>query len=154
MSTGTTLVTVKQAIVTALRARAGLTGIQVMHGPDDFPSGDDGLKDESIWLGDAKWLAMEIPTMKAGTKDVDETYELEVMIQVLKNDGSTQETADLRAAVLLAEVQQAFAEAPDFSPVIFEATFELRDHKTGQLATTGHGSRFEGIVEVFARLSP
>lgn len=155
MITGTTLVDVKQAIVTALRARSGLTGVQVLYGPDDFPSGDDHLEDESIWLGNATWDEYAIPVLKAGTKKVDEDYELEFFLQVLKRDGTTQEAADIRARVLLIELQQALAENPAISDHIFWAQLRLRNHITGQFAAgPGHGSRFEGVINVRARLFP
>lgn len=155
MSTGTTLVVLKQALVTALRARSGLAGVQVLYGPDDFPLGQDQVQDEAIWLGDTTWLESEIPVFNTGTKKVDEVYQLEWVVQVIKADGSTQETADLRAVALLAELQQALAETPALSPQVFWALIRMRRHATGQVvAGPSHGSRFEGAVEVKARLAP
>lgn len=155
MATGTSLVTAKQVLVTALRARPGLSGVQVMLGPDDFPSGDDHLKNEAIWFGDARWLESEIPVMKSGTLKVDETFELDWFVQVIKPDGSTQEAADLRAVALLAELQQSLAETPRPTTEILWALIRLGRHATGQFGSgPGHGSRFEGTVEVKARLAP
>jgi hypothetical protein len=155
VSTGTTLVAVKQALVTALRARAGLAGVQVLLGPDDFPSGDDHLEEESIWFGDATWDEFDIPLIHAGTKTYEETYEVDWFVQVLKADGSSQETADVRALALFAEFQQALAESPQFIPEVFWGILRLRRHLTGQLSPgPGHGSRFEGGLEIKARLAP
>jgi hypothetical protein len=155
MATGTSLVALKQALVTALRARAGLTGVQVLYWPDDFLVGDDHLKNEAIWFGNARWLESEIQVLTAGTKPVDEVYEIDWYVQVLKEDGSTQETADLRAVALLAELQQALAETPQPSTQSFWALIRLGQHFTGQLVPgPNHGSRFEGTVEVRARLAP
>lgn len=155
MSTGTSLITLKQALVTSLRARAGLTGVQVLYGPDDFTAPDDHVEDEAIWLGDTIWIESEIPVMMIGTKKVDETYELDWIVQVVRADGSTQEATDLRAVALLAELQQALAETPVISAQTFWALIRMRRHATGQVVTgPGHGSRFEGVVEVKARLAP
>lgn len=158
MSTGTTLVALKQALVTKLRARAGLSGVQVLYAIDDFEPGDDHLRNEAIWLGNAKWLAPDgsnIANMRAGTKKIDEVYELELFVQVLKDDGSTQEAADVRAEALLAEVQQQFAETPQITPQVFWAEERPREHIIGQLPTgPGHGARFERVVWAKARLAP
>lgn len=155
MTTGTSLVTVKQTMVTALRARAGLAGVQVLYGPDDFVSSDDHVENEAIWFGDTEWTTYEMPVMRAGTQKVDENYELTWTIQVIKDDGSTQEVCDLRAKALLAELQQALAEAPGISPETFWVQLRLQRHKTGQVVSgPGHGARFEGVLEVRARLTP
>jgi hypothetical protein len=158
MATGTSLIALKQALVTALRARAGLASVQILYGPDDFEAGDDHLQEEAIWLGNALWTNSEIPVMKAGTKEVAETFELEFFVQVLKSDGSSQETADLRAKALLTELQQALAEDPMLvaqAPPILWALLQMRRHVTGTLDVgPNHGSRFEGVIEVKARLKP
>lgn len=155
MTTGTSLVAVKQALVTALRARAGLTGVQVLYAFDDFEVGDDHVQDDAIWFTDTEWIESEITVWNTGTKKVDETYSLGWTIQVLKADGATQETADLRAKTLLVELQQALAEVPVISAEILWALLRMTRHATGQLVSgPGHGSRFEGVVEVRARLAP
>lgn len=154
MATGTTLVLMKQALVTALRARPGLAGVQVLYGVDDFPEGDDHLEQESIWFGEATWPDTEIPTMRGGTKEVDETYELSWVIEVIKSDGSLQEAADLRGKALLVELQQALAENPQPSAEVLWAELKIRRHIPGQVAPGGHGARFEGVIEVRARLFP
>lgn len=155
MTTGTSLVAVKQALVTALRARPGLSGVQVLYGIDDFPTGDDHLEEEAIWFGEATWPDTEIPTLRAGTKEVDETYELAWVVEVIKPDGSSQEAADVRAKALMVELQQALAENPQIAPEILWAVFVIRRHVPGQVASgPGHGSRFEGVIEVRARLFP
>lgn len=155
MTTGTSAVAVKQAMVTALRARPALATVMVLYAADDFPSGKDHLEAEAIWFGNTTWNDYSIPLIKAGTKKVDEDYETEWFIQVLKDDGSTQETADLRAKALLVEIQQALAEVPGISAEIFWAQLRVQSHFTGQLASgPGHGSRFEGVINVRARLYP
>jgi hypothetical protein len=155
MSTGTSLVALKQALITALRARAGLVGVQVLYAAGDFQTGDDHLEGEAIWLRNTEWESSEFPVMRAGTKKVDEVYALEVFVQVLKTDGSSQETADLRALALVAELQQALAETPQVSAQTFWGELKMRRHITGQLSPgPGHGSRFEAVIWVKARLAP
>jgi hypothetical protein len=155
VTTGTSLVALKQALITALRARAGLAGVQVLYASDDFPSGDDHVEDESIWFGDTEWIESEIQVWNTGTKKVDEVYAVDWVVQVVKTDGSLQEAADLRATVLLVELQQALAETPQVSSEVFWGLLRMRRHATGQvLSGPGHGSRFEGVIEVKARLAP
>lgn len=155
MTTGTSLVAFKQALVAALRARPGLATVQVLYGPDDFPPGDDHVKNESIWLGDTTWDEFFIPLIRAGTKKVEENFALQWFLQVIKDDGSSQEAADIRAQALLVELQQVLAVNPQISTEIFWAQLQVQRHATGQLAAgPGHGSRFEGIIQVRARLFP
>lgn len=147
MSTGTSLVTFKQALRTALTARPGMSGVQVSYA---FP--EDDLQAESLWFEDAV-TSNEIPVMKAGTKKVDEEYTLDAVIQVLKQQGESQETADLRAAALLAELQQALAENPQITPEIQWVEMAGWEHTPGKL-NAGHGSRFNVTLRVRARLFP
>lgn len=155
MTQGTAMLAFRQALVTALRARASLADVQVLYAPDDFESGDDHLQDEAIWFGDTEWVESVIPTMKAGVKHVDETFLMEFFLQVVKADGSTQETADIRAKALIAEVQQELATNPDLTyPTILWAEMHLKKHHILQVNPgPGHGSKFDGDIEVHARLS-
>lgn len=155
MTTGTSLVAVKQAMVTALRARAGLAGVQVLYASDDFEDGDDHVQDEAIWFGNANWIESEIPVWNTGTKKVDETYAIDWTVQVLKPDGKSQEACDVRARVLVAELQQALAETPVISAEILWGLFRVTRHQVGQFVPgPGHGARFSGVIEVRARLAP
>lgn len=150
MTTGTTLIPFKQAVKAALAARPGLAGATVHY---QYPS--TAITNEDIWLDKAE-CDTSIPVMRAGTKKVDEEYTLTIIIQVLKMQGEGQEAADVRAAQLLAEVQQLFAETPQLIPEIqwsqvagwqnFVGPFEGKD--------TARGSRFEVRVTVRARLFP
>lgn len=149
MSTGTSLVTVKTALVDAFTARAGLAGVQVCYG---FP--DDEISDESIWLQEAT-SQDAIPVMKTGTKKIEEQYSVTVACQVLRSEGESQQVADTRAAELLAEVQQTLAETPRLVPDIMWAELDGWRHHVGQLPKgEGHGSRFDVQVKVRARLYP
>lgn len=149
MSTGTSLVAFKQTLKTALAARPGMSGVQLSYG---YP-GNDYVQRESVWFEGAEVVNSEFPVMKAGTKKVDETYTLDVVVQVLKTQGEDQEAADLRAVALLAELQQALAENPQLTPEIQWAEMAGWEHATGEL-NTGHGSRFNVTLRVRARLYP
>lgn len=149
MSTGTTLVAFKQALVTALSARPRLAGVQISYG---FP--DTEIWDESIWIEGAR-AELGIPTMTVGTKRVEENYSLTVACQVLRTQAEGQDVADLRAAQLLVELQQALAEKPELIPEILWAEIDGWTHHVGALAKSdGHGSRFDVRVRVRARLHP
>lgn len=150
MTTGTTLVTLKQEVRDALQALPGLIEVKVSY---SHP-GEDKITGEDIWLGKAR-SENEIPTMRAGTKKVDELVSLELFIQVLKQSGEGQEEADLRAVEILSEVQQLFARSPRISPSIMWAQIARWDHVPGVLAAgneSSHGSRFEVIIVARARL--
>jgi hypothetical protein len=92
--------------------------------------------------------------MRAGTKKVDETVALSLIIQVLKTSGEGQEAADLEAVELFSEVQQLFARTPQISPSIMSAQITRWSHKTGSFSgnESSHGSRFEVTVTAKARL--
>ena len=154
MSQGTSEVALRQALVTALRARAALADVQVLYAIDTFETGDDHLQDEAIWFGDTEWVSSVIPVLNAGTKKVDETYEIEFSIQVVKTDGSSQETADVRAVVLLAELQQAFAETPQVSSNTMWGEMHMLKHIVGPVSPgPGHVALFEGVIWAKARLA-
>ena len=149
MSTGTALVTLKQAVRDALTIRPGLAAVQVTYA---YP-GAGGITGQDIWLGDAQSVNRS-PVMRAGTKKVDETVSLMLFVQVLKTAGEGQEAADLRAAELLSEVQLLFAQSPQISPSIMSAQITQWVHSTGSFEgnESSHGSRFEIVIEAKARL--
>ncbi len=150
MSTGTSLIAFKQALRTALAARAGLAGVQVAY---EYPVAN--ITGEDIWLGNAE-SDNRIPVMRAGTKKVDEDYTLTVFAQVLKTQGEGQEAADLRAAAVLREVQQQLAESTQLTAEVMWAQVIGWEHFVGPFESGGasRGSRFEIRVAVRARLFP
>ena len=150
MSTGSSLVAFKRALVQALKARPGLSGVQVTY---DFPDG--GLTGRDIWLGHAE-SENHIAGLRSGPKKVDEDFTLTVIAQALNTVGGGQEAADLDATVLLAEVQQELAENPKTTPEIMWAQLAGWTQSAGPYADGGNasrGSRFEIQVQVRARLS-
>lgn len=149
MTTGSTLVAFKKALVAALQSRPGLDGVRVTY---EFTQ--DYVADKAIWLEGAR-SADRIPTMKPGTKRVEENYTLTLVIQVLASEGESQEAADEYALVLLSEVQQCLAENPQLIPEIMWATVDGWEHRIGQLPKgDGHGSGFNVRINVRARLYP
>lgn len=152
MSTGTTLVLYKQALVTALQARGGLAGTQITY---EYPFAN--ITGRDIWLGKAL-AETHVPTMRAGVKKLDEEYTVLIVAQVLATEGQGQEYADTQAVTLLQEIQQQFATTPQLIPEIMWATLTGWEHNLGVFGhdDTGgqasRGSRFEIISTVRARL--
>ncbi|MGW5647520.1 hypothetical protein [Saccharopolyspora sp. NPDC003762] len=150
MSTGTTLPVVKRALLDALAARPGLAGVQVAY---EMPQ--RGIAAESLWFGEDTETEAGIPVMKAGTKHVDEQFAVPMVVQVLITDGRDAETADQRAAALLAELQQCLAQAPRLTPAIQWAEMSGWVHHVGPIGDgTARGSRFDVALRVRARLIP
>jgi hypothetical protein len=149
VTTGTTLVTLKQQLRDALQALPGLASAQITYG---YP-GENAITGKDIWMADAE-SENHIAVIKAGTKKVDETLALSLIIQVLKTAGEGQEAADLEAVELFSEVQQLFARSPQISPSIMWAQIARWSHKTGAYSgnESSHGSRFEVTVTARARL--
>ena len=149
MTIGSTLAVFKRELRDALRARPGLANVQI-----EYSQPETELQDDSIWFETADG-STALPVMRAGTKPVDETYQLKVAVQVLRTQGESQETADDRCIELFAEVQQCVAENPQLIPEIQWAKLEGWNHVVGMLASGGgHGSRFDAQVTVKARLFP
>ncbi|MCP3805376.1 hypothetical protein NLX83_39530 [Allokutzneria sp. A3M-2-11 16] len=147
MAVGTTLIEFKRAAVTALALRPGLAGVSV-----EYARAETTAPAEGLWFEEAE-AVVEIPVMKAGTKRVEESYTTTLVVQVLLGDGRDQEAADTRAAVLLAEVQQAFAEKPDLIEAIMWAEVIGWQQRTAVLGNSG-AARFEVTIRVRARLFP
>lgn len=152
MSTGTTLVPFKRALVAALATRLRLMPVQVTY---EYP---DDITGRDIWLGRAE-SDNRIPVSRAGTMKVDEEYTLVVIAQALETTGGGQEAADVDAVVMLAAVQQELAENPQTTPEIQWARVTGWDQSTGPFGeadggNANRGSRFEIRVTVKARLFP
>lgn len=151
MATGTTLIAFRSGLVTRLTARAALAGVQVAKTMPGTEPGTE-LAAESIWFADAE-SDHEIPVMKAGTKKVDEVFTLAAVVQVLILDGRDQDTADLRAVALLAELQQELAETPHTIDSVDWAEMAGWNYVGGALGGgTSRGSRFDVLLRVAARL--
>lgn len=87
----------KAALLTRLAARTGLSGVQVSYG---WPSGQ--VKRESMMLGGVSGR-QEFRTVGATQKM--EEYTLTIYVNVIREGGALQQTADERALALMAEVE-------------------------------------------------
>lgn len=148
MSTGTTLFEVKNALVTLLAARPGLSGVTISY---SYPM-PDPVSGDHIWLGNAESIN-ETPVMNDDA--LDEEYRLDLRVQVLKTQSEGQASADTRCKALLIEVQQLLAANPrlGLSSIHF-AMMESWEHSCGPLGSTstGNGSAFDCKIRVSAIL--
>lgn len=162
MSDGSSLATAKSRLEAVLEARAGLAGVPVTDGGPvsarDLQN-DSGAY-EAIWFGDSRTVQIEVPHTGLPV-ELDETYELDVVIQVLKRAeaADTQAAATARSVALLGEVIGALAADPSlgYTPTvalpILEALPQTWEHKGGWLGKGDeHGSRFVLKVRIFSRL--
>lgn len=149
MSTGSTLIEVKQALIAALSARPGLAGAQITYG---FPVGQ--ITGRDVWLGEA--TSENSPdTMRGGARvPTLEDYRLTVHLQVIKSQGEGQEAADVEALGLLNEVQQEIAGLPQPTPNVLMVELAGWEHLPAVLEGQGQscGSKFTVAVRVRARL--
>lgn len=158
MSQGTTLIAVKQRLKTVLAA-AVAADVTVMYWADELAT--SSLPRKAIWFDEADSI-VDIPTMRTGAKAYHETYTIACIVQVLADDGSSQETADTEAAAILQTVQSEIASDPQLGKTITGlqwVKFAGWEHELGQLPNPnggelGHGSRFTARLAVSARLNP
>lgn len=143
---GTSLVAFKQALRDNLTERPALAGVAVL-----YANTETEIPNEAVWFGKAGTEDLEIPSMRAGKLHLQETYDLDVVVQVMLTEGQSQEDADLRAVEIFAELQQELAAAPQSVDDIQWAKPFAWKHVGGKLGT-GHGSRFEIQVRVHARM--
>ena len=149
MSTGTTLVEVKQALVTSLGARAGLSAVTVSYAR---PNGT--MPNECIWFGDAE-AETAISVMGGAVKKIDETYNLDAVVQILIRDGRDEEAADLRAEAVFTEFQQQLAATPKPVDAVRQVQMSGWAHTVGPIGeTTNRAARFDITLRVNALLQP
>jgi hypothetical protein len=99
------IVDVRKAIISGLKARPGLTGVQVTYGW----SGDDRAERERIFTNRPR--ATHDPTaLKAGRNFRDEAMELDIVLQV-EGVGLAPEETDDRAIILGQEVEEFIADS-------------------------------------------
>lgn len=148
MATTTTLPTVKDAIITLLNGDSTFDDVQVSYG---YP-GDNATQEESIWLGFAE-ADVDITALRAGRKRRDETYTLQVIVEVIKV-GGTQEEADERCAALAGAVESAIADdlQLDLGSTIFWA-YVTGWNQVGGAIDRGHACRMELELTIQARLN-
>lgn len=147
MATSSVVPTFKAALVTALQARAGLSGVQVARrwpGPS--------TADEGIYLGDARGRTTP-RALKTGRQRRTETAQVEIIIQTLRSAHTPLDADDSedRAFALLAELEGALADDPDVSSSI-EWTDELAYVEETIPLERGWATRLTVTVSLNARL--
>lgn len=137
----------KAALVDALRDRPAMSGVQVSY---SWPG--KTVKRESVWCAKATGTS-SVPTMKAGRKARDETYVLEVIVEVIV-EGKDQQQADERALELAAEIENVAADDPRLgTDFLLSLTVENHDLDEGGPTDTGYGARVRLGLRCNARLT-
>lgn len=143
---GTSLFAFKRGLRDALTELPGLADVKVM-----YVLTDGELPSEAVWLGDATTNDLSIPTLRAGVLHLQETYDVDVTIQVKQTAGESQETVDARLDEIFAELQQVLAKAPKLIDDIQWAVPHSWKEVGGRLGN-GHAARLEIKVRVHARM--
>lgn len=155
MATTSSVPVVKAAIVAALAARPALAEVHVVYAWDG-----PAMEAESIYLDppeDVQTGQSRIPTLKAGRKARQETFNITVVVQVNQPDGTawTAATTEARAYTLMAEVESMLADDPGLAAVVGSTgVFTFNDH-TRSLTPLDKGwrCRLEQSVTCNVRLS-
>lgn len=155
MPTTSVIPTVKAAIISTLQARAGLEDVHVVYAWDG-----PAMEPESIFLDppeDVQTGQSRIPTLKAGRKARQETFNITVVVQVDQPEGTadTAATTEARAYELMAEVENMLADDPGIAAIVGSTgVFTFNDH-TRSLTPLDKGwrCRLEQSVECNVRLS-
>jgi hypothetical protein len=119
---GSSYATAKAAILAQLKARTGLSDVEVSGEPPV-----DALKvtgpfgnGQAIWLADAEGEYDNEVFCGAGRLDLDENYRLTVVIQALPVAGDSQADTDLRVDYMLGEVLAEMAADPTWGLTEFQ----------------------------------
>ncbi len=161
MAVGSTYSTLKGAIYAKLLARLTPLNVVVRYSAPERT--DDVLgptgKYEAVWLDNAMGSQDNVVICGAPLS-IDETYRLNLSVQVLQEDGNvggTQQTADVRCDEILYEVMDELAGNPTWGVTQFpicqttRATFKW---ETGVLPNgMGHGARVDLALEAKGRIS-
>lgn len=153
MSTTSTFITFKQAVIDALELKAvaggDLAGVQVAYG---WP-GPTTARDLIAW-GNVAGLEHAIPTVKAGRKQRQETLRVPLVVWVFRPDATplTVKAVEERAFALLGPVEDTFADTPQVVDAIQWAGIE-----DGEVVTVpydkGWAVAITANVQVNARLT-
>lgn len=103
MATTSTVPTVRAQLVALLSARPALADVQI-----GYTHPGDALEHESMFLGDSR-ATVELATIRAGRRTRQESYVLDVWIEV-NSDGPTAQPATERAYTLLGELEGQLAD--------------------------------------------
>lgn len=95
-----------EALLTRLRARPNLAGVQV---EDAWPG--EATSQRLIWFGDARTVEKEVATARATTKRRSEVYDVDVTCEAVVPGGTARDARDAVLA-LAREVEDLLAEKP------------------------------------------
>lgn len=161
---GSTIATVKKALVDTIATRVDATNVVISY---NAPRKATDLRNdvgdyEAIWLGDADGDE-NVPVFHSTPLWWDETYEFDVLIQVLRRGSEAEQSeADERACELLGIVLGALAQDPTLGAAMTPIPSDFRRlevvparwrHVTGRLDPNGFGSRFELRLSVEGRVA-
>lgn len=134
MATSSTVAAFKTALVTELTSAIGDATVQVAYGRPQ----DAIVRRESVHVADVSYSA-NIANIKAGRKQYDEDYTVDVVIGVARSIGESTD-AEARAFVLFEYLRDVLAEATGAQGLgvdgVWAATLEAVD---AQVAHVGEG---------------
>lgn len=141
--------TVKRALVTVIRAQAGVAGVTVSYAPPI-----DGMEDRHIFLGDVQG-SISYPTTRATRFQRDDKFTIDVWIRAHVPGDETGEDADEQVEALLGALDDVLSDVADALDVDGVVMAELGDIEGPMPMRTeeGHESWFQVEVSVHARLS-
>jgi hypothetical protein len=139
MAAASTIPAAKAALLTALQARAGLTGVDVRWGlPAQTPD-----VTERVYVGDADNIDREWAAL--GGQRVNEDYVLQVIVETFQF-GDDQRATEERFWVLVNEVEQALRGDLRLAGTVREAGLDgVTDQKVGP---TDEGWGATGVVRI------
>lgn len=156
---GSTYSTAKAAIVEQLSRRGGLADVAVIGEPpvDALNLVGESGSGKAIWIADAEGDQDNVVLCGQGRLDVDETYDLTIVIQALPLDSENQADTDLKVDHMLGEVMLEMAGDPTWGLtqfVQFETSRGSFRRFVGPIGNTAlRPSRCEFDLEVRARIS-
>lgn len=155
---GSSLTTGLEALLEAWEARDELTGVRILDRKIEEAAdveSDTGM--EAVWFDDMS-ITYEVPTMRAGSVEYEETIDIPVVIQVVREGGdNSDQLSVLRRAeeiyngCLAAIMEDATLGVTSFRR--FECTIESTDGPTlGRFQGDGHGARYRMNLVFVARV--
>lgn len=154
MVDGTTLISARLGLLSALDARPGLDDVSVTY---SRPKTE--LANEAMWFGDtADADQVRLAAMSGQLRAVEENYDFDVVIQVLTegDEGDDEELAliaDRRATALFGELQQTLALAPKLIDEVLKVEVSRWRFSSAALGLAEQGARYVVTVRVTAHLT-
>lgn len=135
----------KDAYITALQARTGLSGVLVEWGlPMEVPANRERVYVDDATNVNREWIAL-------GQARLDESYDLQVIVEVFQ-EGDDRRACELRMWAIVAEVEQTAVVSLRLSVINWTIPKPRTDNP--QLLPTGDGwlSRVLLLIECSARI--